>query len=260
MKEYELFDLGNGVSRMRWADEFTLIELLVVIAIISILASLLLPALKSARESSKRIVCASNLKQLGLANSQYVDDNNSYMYPAKSSYGIWLQADTGEPWGMGFLAVNNYMQNGEVFYCPSAEKAPDAGWDVGRFTKAYYEGNFNKNNVSVGSTYTYNVSWLANTAIAHKNIFDGGSDKWYRIGAAAKANYPLLADAWINFSATQRYINHKKAALNACYLDNHVKWLPIKDKAPDYLNYYTNGNVTMGNWMTKFWVYMRDND
>ncbi len=66
-------------TNRKYSIAFTLVELLVVMAIISILAALLLPALKSARNTAKRTVCMNNLRQTGLAFQMLANDNNGYM-------------------------------------------------------------------------------------------------------------------------------------------------------------------------------------
>jgi len=67
---------------------FTLIELLVVVAIMAILASLLLPALKRAREAGRRAACISNLHQIGIAHAGYCDDHDGF-FPIFNPAGNW---------------------------------------------------------------------------------------------------------------------------------------------------------------------------
>ena len=71
---------------MSKSKAFTLIELLVVIAIIALLLSILMPALSTAKEQGKRIVCRSNLKNLTLAWIFYAEDNDGKITGSNIGY------------------------------------------------------------------------------------------------------------------------------------------------------------------------------
>lgn len=103
-------------------DAFTLVELLVVIAIISVLAGMLMPALENAIESSRTISCASNLKQLGIADLSYVDDNDGYLAPyyGVAQWTVYLRQYLGD----------NSMNANTPFSCdanPYKKHGPNGG-------------------------------------------------------------------------------------------------------------------------------------
>ena len=87
---------------------FTLIELLVVVAIISILASLLLPAVNRAAWQSRRVGCMNNGKQMGLGSHLYAQDDWRRGYS-----GVRSDGDDDLNW-----LYPNYVPNVGVFSCP----------------------------------------------------------------------------------------------------------------------------------------------
>ena len=102
-------------GRLSHLGSFTLIELLVVIAIISILAAMLLPGLKQARESAKAIKCMSNMKQIGLALMLYADDNDARVVDFNTTFPAtnWIY-DISR-----YMTSSTNVQSVTIFKCPS---------------------------------------------------------------------------------------------------------------------------------------------
>jgi len=135
---------------LRRREGFTLIELLVVIAIIGILAAMVFPVFARARESARKAVCLSNVKNIALAIQMYLADNNDCFWPMETRQEVhsWFPAQAGaeeppapeECHGIAFklnpylrepVLLDEYVKNRDVWRCPSARLERGARFIIG---------------------------------------------------------------------------------------------------------------------------------
>jgi prepilin-type N-terminal cleavage/methylation domain-containing protein/prepilin-type processing-associated H-X9-DG protein len=210
---------------------FTLIELLVVIAIIAILAAILFPVFAKARESARSISCVSNVRQLGMAFTQYFADYDE-QFPFVKGVSPWT--DTLQP----------YIRNTKMLRCPSDTST---NWDVPlpgqtsvRKTSYTLNGYMAPGNSTAADGGNFPFIGSINKPADTIFLAESNPNRTGSYFHAHKWNPPVSSSHWLYDTnrpddlVTDRHFER----FNAAYLDGHaksVRWTQVwwRDNAVD---------------------------
>lgn len=245
-----------GFEAGKLAEAFTLIELLVVIAIIALLMAIILPALRKAKEQSVKVVCANNLKQIGIGLHIYGVENDGLLPLNMNRPWSW-----DLDWTTAAFIMKITGKSKDIFYCPA-----DYTKDYPNRTICWNFGGFVEGGTYEQEHRGYHVTgylWMMENAVApfkaaqFVNKVDGSADsstpvkKWLKtFNERQPAATDLIVDATLSTPTRPPDFCHSQGGLisfgifdrtnhirtgceptggNVLYLDEHVKWRPFSE-------------------------------
>lgn len=187
------------LSRTPRRPAFTLVELLIVIAIIAILAAILFPVLARARENARRASCQSNLKQIALGATLYIQDYDEH-------FPLGLTKKSEISYSSSFDLLQPYLKNSQIGICPSDADTPDVILPLPDLSPSSYTSN----------------------AKVTTTPFLGEPSPPSMTSVAEASRLPLVWDA-INVSADLvpdvKVMRRHFEGANCMFADGHVKWI-----------------------------------
>jgi prepilin-type N-terminal cleavage/methylation domain-containing protein len=243
---------------------FTLIELLVVIAIIALLMSIIVPALKMAKDKAKDVLCMNNLKQIGVAVKVYAEENKDRVPRASGGSSanrkFWQQYFL--PYLEGAGGAKEFWRV-EIYNCP-AYPDPEQIMDyvVNGFKTRPIARSIPSSEEAMTSAILSRAKapaqyiYIADYEDRRPNKLDPYEKNWIRVikenqGWDTMADSLIYTDIWtpthlpyydppirddVGRSFRVARARHRKEGANNLFLDTHVEWLHYTDNTAERWN------------------------
>jgi prepilin-type N-terminal cleavage/methylation domain-containing protein len=249
--------LHRGRDRRAGTAGFTLVELLVVIFMMGVLAALLLPALSTAKEKSRRAVCQSNIRQLLTVLFTFANEHEDRLPSSLDNLGYYHSIRLSDE---TFTNLVDLAGSSNIFYCPNIAFAPGAGNVQQHDNKGYVIG-YNYLAGAVEGTPKGNDFWVmpskftdspTNELIADANYWTPEGSSGSFPGGMKVAPHGAMGAAIVRGSSftvgLKQGVNSAgigAAGGNIGFLDFSVTWRNIRQMQTYSASSQQDGN---GNW------------